>query len=341
MEQNKVEEILKNIMIKIMRGDNSVLNLNKWQWHQGVLLYGILAAYEAIGDKKYICFIKSWVDSYIDTGNIGKSINTTIPVIAVMKLYEITREEKYYRMCNEFAVWCMEEAPRADEGAFEHSCTENKYPNQIWADTLFMGCIFLAKWGKFTGKTKYTDEAVRQFLLHYKYLHDEKTGLIYHGYYGNEKIKKGVLWGRGNGWLAAGTVDVLDFISEDMPERKLLLNNLKKHYNGIAETQDESGAWHTVMDNSNTYLEMSATAAFAFGMDKALKRGYLPESFSKNRDKAYKALLENINDNGELRKCSGGTTVMDDYEKYNAVQYKVTCFGQGLALLALAGRLKR
>lgn len=338
MVNNKVEEILKSIMDQVMNDNNSILNLNKWQWHQGVLLYGILAAYETIGDKRYIDFVKKWVDSRMEEGNIGKSINTTLPVVAAMKLYEITGEEKYYSICNEFAVWCMKEAPRADEGAFEHSCTENKYPNQIWADTLFMGCIFLAKWGRFTGETKYIDEAVRQYILHYKYLHDESTGLIYHGYYGNEKSKKGVLWGRGNGWLAAGAVDVLDFVNDEMPGKELLISNLKKHYNGMAKMQDESGAWHTVMDNSHTYLEMSATAAFAYGMDKALKKGYLPESFIEKRDRAFTALLENIN-NGKLERSSGGTPVMDDYTKYNAVPYKVTCFGQGLALLALAGKL--
>ena len=32
---------------------------------------------------------------------------------------------------------------------------------------------------------------------------------------------------------------------------------------GVLATQDSSGAWHTVMNNPSTYLEMSATAAFA------------------------------------------------------------------------------
>ncbi len=45
----------------------------------------------------------------------------------------------------------MTQAPRLPDGTFEHSCTENRYPLQVWADTLFMGGIFLAKWGLKSG----------------------------------------------------------------------------------------------------------------------------------------------------------------------------------------------
>lgn len=85
-------------------------------------------------------------------------------------------------MCKQYADYCIAEAPRTNEGAFEHTVLANKWKQQIWADTLFMGALFLAKWGAFVKEDHYIKEAARQMQLHYKYLIDPEDGLMYHGY---------------------------------------------------------------------------------------------------------------------------------------------------------------
>ena len=40
----------------------------------------------------------------------------------------------------------------------------------------------------------------------------------------------------------------------------------------LAKYQDESGLWHTLINDSNSYLESSATAGFAYGILKAVHK---------------------------------------------------------------------
>lgn len=316
------------------------LGRNVWQWQQGVALYGLTQAFEATENRRFMDYMKAWVDHRLSPRSFGRSINTTAPMLAVLQLWERTGERRYYDLCAEFADWCLAEAPRASRGALEHSCTMNTYPNQIWADTLFMSCIFLARWSKLTGHPVYAKEAARQFILHYQYLHDPQTGLIYHGYYGNERKQMGVLWGRGNGWFAAASVDVLEMLGDEIPEKSQISSQLLRFMKGAAEVQHESGAWHTVMNHSETYLEMSVTAAFAYALAKGVRLKYLDPSYREPGQSAIRALFAHIDGNGVLTHASGGTSVMPGVSDYQSVAFAPTYFSQGLAMMAISEALR-
>ena len=334
--------ILKNLIAGTTRSGpanrhaDSCINFDQWQWHQGVALYGLLKAHAALGDSDSFSFVLNWVKSKLEAGDRPKSINTTAPVLAMAELYELFPKPILMEVCNDYAEWCLRHAPRLPDGTFEHSCTENRYPSQVWADTLFMGCIFLAKWGVRTGKADYINEACRQFANHYQYLADEKTGLIFHGYDGLTGSQKGVLWGRGNGWFTVASVEVLRLLPEQNARNGLLLKNFRRHLEGVLATQHASGAWHTVMNESATYLEMSATAAFAAGLHWAGTQPWGDDRHRLAADRAYAILEKNISENGELIAASGGTPVLPSAKEYNAIPFAVTGFAQGLALLALS-----
>ncbi|TYP79281.1 glycoside hydrolase family 88/105 protein [Paenibacillus methanolicus] len=341
----KTVELLRKVAAYTMNADERNLEQNwttsrlrEWQWGQGVALYGLVQTYEALQDDGVIAFIRRWVDAHLDAGVIGKSINTTAPLLAVIKLWELTGETRYAAICDEFADWCLAEAPRADEGAFEHSCTENAYPQEIWADTLFMGGIFLARWGVLRQRQAYVKEAARQFILHYRYLADDRSGLIHHGYYGKERARKGVLWGRGNGWFAAAGADVLPLVS-NLANYETLRQNIVGHLEGVKRAQHESGAWHTVMDDWQTYPEMSATAAFAYAMNKGVQGGWVDPSDRSYAVKAINRLAASIDEDGLVNHGSGGTCVMADSRDYHAIPYTFSYFAQGLTLMALCSEL--
>lgn len=309
----------------------------QWQWNEGVMIYGLVKAFEASEDSRIIEFIKEWVDYHIEKQDFGLSINTTAPLLGVIKLLEFEPENKtYYYICERFAKWCLSEAPRADAGCFEHSCTHNKYPNQIWADTLFMGCIFLVKWGVFTNDDMYIKEALRQFELHYRFLRDEKTALIYHGYDCDVREHKGVLWGRGNCWLAVAAVEVLDILDETFNGYQLLKTIYCDFMKGIISHQDANGGWHTVIDKESTYIEMTATVAFAYSIKKGIRTGILDKSSEESGKKAIDCLVGNIDNDGKLMHGSGGTCVMESSDDYNNVPFAYSYYGQGLALMTLS-----
>lgn len=308
-----------------------------WQWDEGVAMYGFTKAYEKTKDHQILDFMKKWLDYHIDKEDFGLSINTTAPLLGVLTLLKYEGDNsKYYNLCKRFADWCMAEAPRADRGAFEHSCTVNKYPNQVWADTLFMGCLFLCKWGLYTKEDMYINEAVRQFILHYQFLEDLDTGLIVHGYYCDTREQKGVLWGRGNCWFAVASIELLNLLDKSTSGYETIKKNFLHHISGVLNCQHETGAWHTVMNRPDTYLEMSATAAFAYAINRAVKTGFLDAAFQDNKDFAMKSLRDDIDENGNVLHGSIGTCVMDSYKDYNAVGFGYSYFTQGLALMALS-----
>lgn len=308
-----------------------------WQWDEGVAMYGFTKAFEKTHDLEITSFMKEWIDYHLDKMDFGFSINTTAPLLGVLKLLEAEPgNDRYLALCKRFADWCMAEEPRADLGTFEHSCTVNKYPNQIWADTLFMGCLFLLKWGLYTGEQLYVREAVRQFILHYHFLKDTQTGLIVHGYYCDTREQKGVLWGRGNCWFAVASIEVLNLLDPSVEGYNQLKENFLKHMDGVLNTQDASGAWHTVMNRPDTYLEMSATAAFAYAVNRAVKDGYIASRYAGQAEKALEALKADIDEKGNVLHGSIGTCVMEDYRAYNDVGFGYSYFTQGLAMMALS-----
>ncbi|RAV02004.1 glycoside hydrolase family 105 protein [Paenibacillus sp. YN15] len=311
-------------------------HMKVWQWGQGVALYGLGKAYDALGDGLYLDYIEEWLDGFLPGQPPGKSINTTAPLLGAVKLIKERRADKYIAVCSAFADWCLHEAPRSVERAFEHSCTENRYPGEVWADTLFMGCLFLAEWGLLTGEQRYLDEAANQFALHYKYLRDPATGLIVHGYNGNTGSQMGVLWGRGNGWFAAASADMLE-LTQGSAGAASILEGYLGHIAGVLATQSEEGMWHTVMDHPASYLEASCTAAFAYAILKGQSLGALPATSRDPALQAVGALLRRIDADGRLTEGSGGTCVMPAAADYNAIGYAYSPFTQGLGMMALAG----
>lgn len=309
---------------------------DQWQWDQGVMMQGLVKAFERTGDRDIYDFIKYWVDYHLDRMDFGYSINTTAPLLGVMKLLEFEPDnERYQKICKSFADWCLAEEPRADLGAFEHSCTANKYPNQVWADTLFMGCLFLVKWGLFTNEEVYIKEALRQFTLHDHFLRDRSTGLIVHGYDCNTREQKGVAWGRGNCWLAVAGAEVLSLLDKSVDGYDRLLQIYTAHIKSVMKYQEKEG-WHTVIDHADTYIEMSATAAFAYSLKKAVNEGILDEDCTAAAEAAAAAVRADIDADGAVQHGSMGTCVMEDYRDYNEIEFGYTYFTQGLALMLLS-----
>lgn len=326
-------DYLQRVCERITKREDNLMQT--WQWQQGVALFALSEVYKKNIETPYLNYIKEWVDGQLNKEYPGKSINTTAPCISILELYKETKDEKYGALLEDFAQWCMARARRSERGIYEHSCTENFYDNQIWADTLFMGCIFLARYSVFTRNKMYMYEALRQYVLHYEFLKATDSNLIIHGYYGNERVQKGVIWGRGNGWFAAGSAIILSLADESYSDYNVIKNNFIKYIDELVEYQNEDGSWNTVIDTKDSYSEMTATAAFAFAINEGIKLGILKEEYSVNVDRAIKILKLHVDEDGTVLKASGGTCIMPNAEDYNAIECVYSPFGQGLAILAL------
>ena len=314
--------------------DNDYGRMHEWQWGQGVCLFALEKAYEKTGNEKYMDFIEKWIYSHLEEKTPGFSVNTTSALNGILALYEKRKDDKYMYLCEEFANYILSECPRCDKGALEHTCVGNTYPNQICVDTVFMGGIFLVRYGLITGKRMYVNEALRQLVLHFDFLHSIENDLLYHGYYCDDRTLHGALWGRGNAWYSAACGVILEMVDDSYPLKKEVEKRFMRHLNAVLSNQREDGTWGTIITDSSSYSETTGTSGMAFGITKAIEMGYIGADYKINAEKAYKYLISNIADNGAMTEGSDGTSVRDEMEIYKNTRKSDSEFSQGLAILA-------
>ena len=73
------------------------------------------------------------------------------------------------------AEYLEKDALRFGDRVLQHTVSsDNDFPGQAWADTLFMAAYFLLKLGKLIGNDQYITDALHQFTAHEELLQDPK-----------------------------------------------------------------------------------------------------------------------------------------------------------------------
>lgn len=319
----------------------SIINFEKWDWTQGVGLFTLWQYYKLSGNTATKTRIEKWFDDRFAEGLPEKNINTMCPMLTLACLYEETCNEKYLPYLHEWANYALNGLTRTTEGGLQHDGTKCINVEELWDDTMYMTVMFMAKYGKVFQKAEYVEESEYQYLLHIKYLVDRKTGLWYHGWsFARGDHYAGGLWGRGNSWITAAIPDYLEIAKPQGSVKRLILETYKRQVDALRKTQDEEGMWHTLIDDTTSYQESSATANFAYGILKGIRLGYLDESYLPCANKAIAALIDCIDENGVVGKCSYGTNVGKTLQEYKDIPICPMPYGQTLTALALMEYLK-
>jgi len=165
------------------------------------------------------------------------------------------------KICEEWAEWILHHLPKTKEGGFQHITSDTLNDQELWDYTLFMTVLFLANMGRINNRQDYIEGAKYQFLIHIKYLADKNTGLWFHGFTFNGRHNFAeALWGRGNCWITAAIPEFLDMTECDGATRRFLEEALKAQIESLEKFQDETGMWHTLVDDATSYVEASATS---------------------------------------------------------------------------------
>ncbi|CAM4192206.1 beta-galactosidase BglB [Saccharibacillus endophyticus] len=319
-----------------------IISMENWEWPQGVGLFALYGHYRETGDPALLNFLTDWFDARIREGLPAKNVNTMCPMLTLAYLAEETGRPDYRELCREWLDYALQDMPRTQEGGIQHEVSGSANEGQLWDDTLYMTVLFVAKMGVLLNDESCMQESVRQFLVHLKYLTDPATGLFFHGWTfleGGHHFAR-ALWARGNSWYTAGLVDYLDMAEQADGVRLFLLSSLRRQADKLLELQSPEGAWHTLLDETDSYLETSATAAFAYGMLKACRRGYLD---ANHRDAALRALnyvLSQIDEEGIVQGVSYGTGMGRSLREYRDIPVCPMPYGQSMALLLLVEAVK-
>lgn len=324
--------------------------IEEWDWPQGVGLYGLCKLQKQTGNACYDAFFEKWFADNFAFGLPSRNINTTAPYLALLDFAVRTENKDMQARCLEHAEWLMQDLPKTEEGGFQHVTSAigdrngvSLHEGQIWADTLFMAVLFLNQAGQFFRRRDFVEESVRQFLLHTKYLCDKSTALFHHGWtFQGRNNFGGIFWCRGNAWFTYGLVDYLDAFTNiplDEGVRSFLLATWRAQVDALLKLQDESGLWHTVLDDKESYCETSGSAAIAAGIVKGMRMGFLDESYRLAAQRAVRGICAQVDADGTVLGVSAGTGIGMDAAHYKNILIHPMAYGQSLALLALTEAL--
>jgi unsaturated rhamnogalacturonyl hydrolase len=228
--------------------------------------------------------------------------------------------------------YIRKDALRFGDHVLQHTVSANNdFPEQCWADTLFMAAFLLLRVGVILKDEDMIDDALNQYYWHIKYLQNPDTGLFYHGYNNIDKSHmSGFYWGRANAW-AAYTMSQVGLI---LPEAYLypkfleVVGSLNEQLSALKLLQTENGLWRTILDDEESYEEISASCGIAAAMvakGNPLHIKYL--------NKTIQGMKSQIAVDGRVLNVSGGTAVMRDREGYRTISKDwIQGWGQGLAL---------
>ena len=334
-----IEKDIRKITERIIKGNDTdwAMDINRFDWCPGVGLYGILNAYKATNENMYLDFLISWADKHLQEAYLQKTVNSTAPLLTIIELYNITKNEVYLKVCKDIANWVISEAPLTREGGLEHTVTEDVegFSEQIWADTLFMSCLFLIKVGQCFNDSRYIDFATNQVVIHLKLLQDKVEGLCYHGWNCETKNHmSAVFWARANAWIVYSTTLILSMV-EKFDFREYVLGSLNKLICALGKVQRNNGMFGTILNDESSYDEISASAGIACGVKMAVQLEYVDKGYIVIYDRFMNNYSKYIDDNGSVLGVSMGTPIMPTPEDYKKIELSSTLYGQSLMTLAL------
>lgn len=319
-----VEAIDENTKIK--RGD---FRLTSYEW--GVTYAAILAAAEATGDKRYqeyvndrFHFLSAVAPPYKkvqdDFGNTDSQIGHLLKpaalddagamCAAMIKAARLNPELKLEPIIQNYMNYIMHMEYRLFDGTFAR---KRPQMNTVWLDDMFMSIPAIAQMGRYSGESRYYDEAARQVALFADKMFVEEKGLFRHGWVESAGDHPSFFWGRANGWAMLTLVEVLDVLPENHPQRESILRLLRKHVAGISALQSGDGFWHQLVDRNDSYYETSATAIFVYCIAHAINKGWVsPISYGPVGTLGWNAVSTKINSMGQVEGTCVGTGMAFD-----------------------------
>jgi rhamnogalacturonyl hydrolase YesR len=318
--------------------------LARWSYWKGYTLLGFEMLWRATGDRRYLDFMKREIDPFV--GADGKLVNAPITSLdsimagaAVVALYEDTHDPRY-RTAAAGIRKAFDTYPRNPDGGFWHG---PDLPGEMWVDGVFMGQIFLTRYGALIGDRAYAfDEATHQIVVFANHARKGDSGLFYHAWAAKPETalvipgrkakwadpKTGLscdVWSEGLGWYALILAETLAVLPPDHPQRGQVLDIYSGLAAGLKRSQDpKTGGWFQVVDKGDrpdNWIDSSGSAMFTYAIQRGIDLGLLKKAeYAPVVTRGYRSILGNakINADGlvDLYSAGDGVCVQASYADY-------------------------
>jgi len=302
-------------------------------WTRAVYYEGLMALYAIHPDNRYYDYAVRWADFH----KWGMRRDDTT-----------TRNADNY-CCSQTYIDLYRLEPRPERirktiALCDMLVNTPQVEDWTWIDAIQMGMPVLVKLGTLKGDDRYYEKAYEMYAWSRNTLagglYNEKEGLWWRDkdfvppY--KEPNGEDCYWSRGNGWVVAALVRVLQELPEDAPHRDLYIQDLKTMLKAAKACQRKDGYWNVSMHDESNYggKEVTGTSLFIYGMAWAINNGLVDRAeYLPAITKAWNAMAtEAVHPNGFLGYVQGtgkepkdGQPVTYD-SKPDFEDYGVGCF---------------
>lgn len=275
-------------------------------WTRAVYYEGLMALYSIYPQQKYFQYMYDWGEAHKWTprdGNTTRDADNYCCSQLYIDMYRIARE------------WRMIQNAKVNADMLVNTPQVNDW---WWVDAIQMGMPVLAKLGAETGNEKYFDKMWDM----YEYtrnrhgengMYNPKEGLWWRDHDFDPPYKepngKNCYWSRGNGWVYAALVRVLDEIPTNEKHRTDYVNDFLAMSKALKDCQRSDGFWNASLHDETNYggKETSGTSLFVYGMAWGVRHGLLDrKEYLPILLKAWNAMIkDSVHSNGLLGYVQG------------------------------------
>ena len=181
-----------------------------------------------------------------------------------------------------------------------------------WADALFMAPAAWAQMSAATGEARYVERMNKMWWDSVGFLYDPEEKLFYRdatykphadGFQLCERNGKKIFWGRGNGWVAGGICNVLQYLPKEHPDRKKHEALLIDFAASLARAQGPDGLWRASLLDPDSYPlgETSGSTFFCYAIAWGVNHGILDRAkYLPVAAKAWQALMACVEPDGKM-----------------------------------------
>jgi len=260
---------------------------NRWRpsniWTRAVYYEGLMALYQIDPDQSYYNYAVDWGNKHkwgMRNGVETRNADDQACGQTYLDLYEIDPQPQRIKDI---------------KANIDFIIQSGKVDDWTWIDAIQMGMPVFAKLGVMNNDKTYFE---------YMYKMYQHSKVIEGGGLYNKADKlwwrdkdfvppyqepngQDCYWSRGNGWVVAALVRVLDLIPQDEAHRAEYLQDYKDLMEALLPIQRADGFWNVSLHDANHFggRETSGTALFVYGMAWGINKGLLDE-------KTYRPVVE-------------------------------------------------
>ena len=246
------------------------------------------------------------------------------------ELYFLYRENRMIAPMREHFDWIIANPPPS------RGLANNLGQDQwSWCDALFMAPPTWMRLYAATDDTRYMDFAVTNWWRTADYLYDKDEHLFFRDssfFTKTEANGKKIFWSRGNGWVFAATVRMLQYLPMNSPERPRFEQLFKDMAPKILSLQKPDGMWRASLLDPDSYPmpEASGSGMFIYGLAWGVNQGLLDRAaYEPAVRKAWQGLVGCVDADGKLTHVQPAGSAPVKFAEDSTAPY-----GGGIFLLA-------